>query len=73
MFVRRLSDLREHPPSVIGAVPLLHANTLLVAAIFIPYMAMMLTLFGYMCWQVRDHERPPDDRIRARTWTARQR
>ncbi len=39
-------------------------HALLIAVIFVPYVIMMVTLFGYMWAQVRRHlsdgDRPPD-------------
>ena len=40
---------------------MLRAHALLVAAIFIPYMVLMITLGAYMWHQVRDHEKPGND------------
>lgn len=43
---------------------MLSAHSWLIAAIFVPYMVMMVILFAYMWGQVRHHlsdsEKPPD-------------
>ena len=39
----------------------LSAHTWLIAVIFVPYMAMMVTLFAYMWGQVRRHLSAQDD------------
>jgi hypothetical protein len=40
---------------------LLHAHCLLIAAIFVPYMALMTGLGAYMWGQVRRHEKDSSD------------
>lgn len=44
----------------------LSRHTLLVAAIFIPYMLLMAGLFAYICWPLVKRDRERDDQDEAR-------
>lgn len=45
---------------------MLSRHTLLVAAIFIPYMLLMAGLFAYICWPLVKRDRERDDQDEAR-------